>query len=547
MAKSRLAVTKLITVLRQPGFWLIAVSLVLISLPHYYGVLRYPPFLVPVVTNLGLERQAFERILFLAPVVWAGFIFGWKRAFITSLVALGLMLPRAVLISNFPKDALFESSAVFIIGNVLAISFHALRKEREYRIELEVAQKELEENVRVITEDEKRLAALNQIATTVSQSLELDQILTRAVARVASVMQADITWIYILDEKASELLLSAHWGMPPELAVGIDRLKPGEGFNGRVAQSGEPLVVENASKDPRLTREAVSKLNICSLLIVPLSSKGKVNGTLCAAYYQCRTFQQGEIDLLGAIGKQIGVAVENAHLYLRQQKVAEEQKHLQENLRYYLREVTKAQEEERKRISRELHDETIQSLVVLSRRLDVLASNSKGMTEEARLQMEELREQVNDTIQSVRRLSQDLRPAALDRLGLLPALEWLATDAAKYSGISTSVKVIGTERRLSEEVELVLFRITQEALRNVWRHSQATKAEITVRFDESRTCIIIADNGKGFKLSKSMSELARDGKLGLAGMQERAQLLNGTVTVESEPGKGTRVIVDVLV
>jgi signal transduction histidine kinase len=109
------------------------------------------------------------------------------------------------------------------------------------------------------------------------------------------------------------------------------------------------------------------------------------------------------------------------------------------------------------------------------------------------------------------------------------------------------VKVIGTERRLSEEVELVLFRITQEALRNVWRHSQATKAEITVRFDESRTCIIIADNGKGFKLSKSMSELARDGKLGLAGMQERAQLLNGTVTVESEPGKGTRVIVDVLV
>ncbi len=547
MAKSRLAVTKLITVLRQPGFWLIAVSLVLISLPHYYGVLRYPPFLVPVVTNLGLERQAFERILFLAPVVWAGFIFGWKGAFITSLVALGLMLPRAVLISNFPKDALFESSAVFIIGNVLAISFHALRKEREYRIELEVAQKELEENVRVITEDEKRLAALNQIATTVSQSLELDQILTRAVARVASVMQADITWIYLLDEKASELLLSAHWGMPPELAVGIDRLKPGEGFNGRVAQSGEPLVVENASKDPRLTREAVSKLNICSLLIVPLSSKGKVNGTLCAAYYQCRIFQQGEIDLLGAIGKQIGVAVENAHLYLRQQKVAEEQKHLQENLRYYLREVTKAQEEERKRISRELHDETIQSLVVLSRRLDVLASNSKGMTEEARLQMEELREQVNDTIQSVRRLSQDLRPAALDRLGLLPALEWLATDAAKYSGISTSVKVIGTERRLSEEVELVLFRITQEALRNVWRHSQATKAEITVRFDESRTCIIIADNGKGFKLSKSMSELARDGKLGLAGMQERAQLLNGTVTVESEPGKGTRVIVDVLV
>jgi signal transduction histidine kinase len=125
-------------------------------------------------------------------------------------------------------------------------------------------------------------------------------------------------------------------------------------------------------------------------------------------------------------------------------------------------------------------------------------------------------------------------------------LEWLATDAAKYSGISTNVKVVGTERRFPEEVELVLFRITQEALRNVWRHSQATKAEITVQFDETRTRITVADNGKGFKLSKSMNELARDGKLGLAGMQERAQLLNGTVTVESEPGKGTKVVVDVL-
>lgn len=539
-------ISGLIKTLRQPGFWLIVVSLVLISLPHYYEVLKYPPFIVPLVANLGLERQAFERILFLAPVVWAGFIFGWRGAFITSLVALGLMLPRAVLISQFTRDALFESSAVFIIGNVLAISFHALRKERDYRIKLEEAQKELQEKVRVITENEKRLAALNQTASTVSQSLELNEILTRAVARVAYVMKADITWIYLLDEKAGELLLSAHFGMPPELALGIDKLKLGEGFNGRVAQSGEPLVVENASKDPRLTREVVSKLNICSLLIVPLSSKGKVNGTLCVAFYECRQFLPEEIELLSAIGNQVGVAVENAHLYREQQKVAEEQKRMQENLRYYLREVTKAQEEERKRISRELHDEAIQALVVLSRRLDTLASNSGGTAEDTRLQHEELRRQVNDTIQSVRRLSQDLRPAALDRLGLLPALEWLAADVAKYSGITTNIKMIGTERRLPEEAELVLFRITQEAMRNVWRHSQASKAEITVEFDEKRTRITIADNGKGFKIPKSVNDLARDGKLGLAGMQERAQLLNGTVTVESEPGKGTKVTVDVL-
>ena len=109
------------------------------------------------------------------------------------------------------------------------------------------------------------------------------------------------------------------------------------------------------------------------------------------------------------------------------------------------------------------------------------------------------------------------------------------------------INVIGTERRLPEEVALVLFRITQEALRNVWRHAQATRAEITVQFDENKTSVAVSDNGKGFKPPKTTDDLARDGKLGLAGMQERARLLGGSLTVQSEPGKGTTVTVEVAV
>jgi signal transduction histidine kinase len=221
-----------------------------------------------------------------------------------------------------------------------------------------------------------------------------------------------------------------------------------------------------------------------------------------------------------------------------------EQKSMQENLRFYLHQVTKAQEEERKRISRELHDDTIQALVVLSRRLDLLASNDKELPEESHLHLEELRGQVNETMKSVRRLSQDLRPAALDRLGLLSALQWLATDVAEYSGIDIKVNVLGTEYRLPEEVELVLFRITQEAMRNVWRHSQATRAEITMEFTESKVRITVSDNGKGFKLPKTLDDLARDGKLGLAGMRERTQLIGGNLTVQSEPGKGTSITIE---
>jgi len=131
----------------------------------------------------------------------------------------------------------------------------------------------------------------------------------------------------------------------------------------------------------------------------------------------------------------------------------------------------------------------------------------------------------------------------LGRLGLLPTLEWLASDVAEYSGIGIKVNVLGSERRLTEEVELVLFRIAQEALRNVWRHAQATKADITVQFDKDKA----TDNGKGFSLPQAIGDLAKDGKLGLAGMQERARLIGGTLTVQSQPGEGTSITVELTV
>ena len=126
---------------RRPGFWFILLILTLITLLHYSEVLEYPPSFIPWISNLGLDRHAFERVLYLAPIVWAGFLFGWRGAFITSLVALGCMLPRAISISSSSLDAILETGAVFVIGNVLAISFASLRKEREYRKQIEEAQK----------------------------------------------------------------------------------------------------------------------------------------------------------------------------------------------------------------------------------------------------------------------------------------------------------------------------------------------------------------------------------------------------------------------
>jgi PAS domain S-box-containing protein len=222
-----------------------------------------------------------------------------------------------------------------------------------------------------------------------------------------------------------------------------------------------------------------------------------------------------------------------------------EEKRMKENQRFYLQRVTMAQEEERKRIARELHDDTVQELIALSRELDELGSKASGLSEQGKERLDRLWQQTNGIIAGVRRLSQDLRPATLDRLGLLPSLEWLASNVKDYSNIAVEVVTEGDERRLDPDIELVLFRIVQEALSNVWRHSQATAAQITVVFDTRTIRIIVKDDGKGFHVPKGIGDLAKDGKLGLAGMQERVRLLNGTVTVASEPGKGTVVTVDV--
>jgi len=154
-------------------------------------------------------------------------------------------------------------------------------------------------------------------------------------------------------------------------------------------------------------------------------------------------------------------------------------------------------------------------------------------------------EQIKDILREVRRFSRDLRPSILDDLGLLPALEWVTGELRKEHGIETSLKVVGSGRRFSLEVELLLFRIVQEALRNVAKHAQASKAEVKFEFDKQKIRITISDDGIGFQPPESLGELLHAGKLGLAGIQERVQLLGGSLKLKSKRGKGTTVVASV--
>ena len=635
-------VEQLLNTARKPGLWLIIVLFLLITIPHYNEAL-HPPLVNRLFDSLDLDRQAFERILYLLPIIGAGFLFGPRGAYIASITALGCLIPRAVLISPSIGDALFESGAIFFVGIVIGFAFASLQKERKRRMQLD---------------------ALTETALIVSQSLELEPILNSSIDSVTKVMKVDVAQVFLVDEGAGELVLATYRGMSRRIAEDVTRLKIGEGLNGLVAQTGEPHYVENASTDPRLTRAVLKEDNIGSMLIVPLKSKERVMGTLCVGMRSRRQFSQDELELLMGIGNQIGIAVENARLYQRQREFAEqllsseqryrelfehahdaiwlhdlnhniiaanrsctrltgysieelqnmkaydlirdtsivdssdrvseinqtaddgqlletklhrkdgaeawvqlstnpiftdgrpvafqyiarditEEKRMRENERFYLRQVTIAQEEERKRIARELHDDTVQELIVLSRELDELGSKAKGLSTEEKARIDNLWQQTNNIVSGVRRLSQDLRPATLDRLGLLTSVEWLASNTKEYSGIDVEVSSYGEQQRLDPEVELVLFRIVQEALSNIWRHSKATAAWIAIDFKDDKIVTTIRDNGQGFSVPSGIGDLAKEGKLGLAGMKERAKLIHGSVAVESESGKGTIVAVEV--
>ena len=159
--------------------------------------------------------------------------------------------------------------------------------------------------------------------------------------------------------------------------------------------------------------------------------------------------------------------------------------------------------------------------------------------------MEQLRELTGNALRDVRRFSQDLRPPTLDHLGLVPTLEGLINDLMERDGIEAELRVEGDRRRLTPEEELVLLRIAQEALNNVRRHSQASQVVTKVEFGPAKVWMTISDNGRGFAVPERTGDLVAIGKLGLIGMYERAQLLGGALLVQSEPGKGTTVIVDV--
>jgi len=632
---------------------------VLATLLHYFE---------PVVVRIhphapwGLNEYSMDRTLFLLPVTYAAFVFGGLGGLIALGTAAAIMIPNAAVLSDDRGQAFTQTGAVLLVGALVVSWFQSQMREKERTREtlfaLEHAQKEIETHIGALRSEERALEALNAIYYLCTQSLDLDEVLQDSLDKIVDAMKVDMAVVFLLDEEAQELELAAHRGVSKAFLAEVAHLCVGEGLNGRVAATGEPLVVPNVPEDPRLSKAVVAQEGIKCQAIVPVKARGRVFGTVCAGMRSFHDFTPMEMQLLSACGNAIGVALENARLYqrvraseqryrdlfenandaifahdmegrifaanlacsrlsgyskaellgmnMRQlfpagelttkdalphasgaqgengqnhlepkllrkdgsevtielastvvggeglpegvQHIAHditEQRQAQESLRYYVRQVTRAQEDERLRLSRDLHDETTQSILLISQRLDNLVSGPRWhLDEEAKAYVGEVRELTLQTLSDLRRLSEALRPRILDDLGLVPALGWLADEVTRQTGVEGRLEVNGAERDLPHDQQVLLFRIAQEALANVRRHSGARAAVVTIEFLDGRLRLTVRDDGRGFAVPARFSDLASTGKLGILGMYERARLLRGKLSIHSQPESGTSVVVE---
>jgi len=381
------------------------------------------------------------------------------------------------------------------------------------------------------------LIALSRVSAALSGLWDLDAILRVALDNLLNIMNGTIGGILLLDEQSQTLCYRVHQGLGKEYVEGV-RLRLGEGIIGRVAQSGKAILLEDISTDPRVAYPTlVNAEGLKAFIAVPLRTKDKVLGVINIVGRETRHFTTNDTHLLHAIGDQLGVAIEQSQLYERLRKA-------RERLRRLARQNLVAEEEERRRIARELHDETSQTLSGLALQLQALVDKAEMSDNQDAEFIAGLKKIQSLTVQvhsEVSRLIADLHPALLDTLGLVPAVRQHAETRLQPLEISVSVETKGAERRFPSDVETALFRVVQGAIGNVIQHSKAKNATITLEYQPKEFLLSISDDGQGFNVSE-VTDVEENGRgRGLFSIRERIGFLGGTSGVNSEIGVGTTV------
>ena len=380
----------------------------------------------------------------------------------------------------------------------------------------------------------------------------------------ASYPASDLVTIYLLDASrrllfssgslASESLPADHAGVAEALRgksgtqyVQVDNSEHVIAYS-PIPSSGWALITEEAWQSvvsPSLQATQMAPLVLVPAFILALIAlwfgAKQIVQPLQRLESKASALAWGDFD---AIKESVGGISEVRHLQRELGEMSRKVQAAQEGLHDYIGAITAAQEEERMRLARELHDDTIQAVVALKQRVQLAQKTVKDQNSRQSLkQLETLAEQ---TIENLRRLTRALRPIYLEDLGLVTALDMLARETSQANHLEVEFQQSGQERRLSREVELALYRIAQEALNNVLHHAKAKCASLHIAFDRE-VRLDVTDDGVGFNVPKSPTDFAPSGHFGLLGIRERADLIGARFDVQSEAGRGTRLSVQLAI
>jgi two-component system, NarL family, sensor histidine kinase DevS len=371
----------------------------------------------------------------------------------------------------------------------------------------------------------RHLESLGEIGDALAGEIELERLLAIVARRLRDLVAARLVLIALPEGGGDQLRIAAADGEGGDAygLVGVE-LALGGSKTGRVLRRGRSERVDSVLDDPELDQRIARRMGVRSALYVPLVVEARAIGVVVAHDKLGPTpaFTDEDVRLAESLATRAAIAVELS------QRVS----------RDTVRRVVEAQELERASLARELHDETGQALTSIL--LGLKSLDERAVDDDDHAAVAELRELVVSTLQNVRRLAVELRPAALDDFGLVPAIERLRDVVEEQSGISVDVQSNLADQRLPSESETALYRIVQEAFTNVLKHAAARRVSVRLHRGEETVTLTVHDDGKGFDPDK-----VRDGSLGLVGMRERVALLGGRLAIESSEDAGTMLRAEV--
>ncbi len=371
---------------------------------------------------------------------------------------------------------------------------------------------------------------LHDLAVAVGRAHKVGEVIRTAAAEVQLAFGVRIVGLYLRDPSTGILTADPFEDLSPILAADLPTITAGESLLPEEAITSKKVVVWSveAIGHPviRAGLEAEGfRIGVC----VPLLSKAEILGVALIARRNHVPFSPLELHTLGAIGSIIGVAIENAKLY-------EELVSHRDQLRALAAAVQQTREAEARRIARDLHDLAGQLLAAVHFRLEELA---EALPLEVQEHLEAVRAQLHQAEEHLRRLSHELRSPILDDLGLKPALDSLGQGVGARTGLHIAVEG-SPGRRLSREVETVIYRSVQEALTNVAKHAKATRVWIDLERQPQQVRCTVRDDGVGFDVRATLSKPGRRG-IGLLSIQERIAEVGGKAAITSAPGQGTEL------